>query len=710
MTKFLSLLLILPAAILSMSANHVSPRLKASIAGHQQVRTLSEDSPVEYYPVIMRLTSHESASELESVGVVLWHVRGNLAVGCIPADVLSDVISSDWISAITTSESSVPVMDKAAASVGLDKVRNQVDLNKLYTGEGVVVGFCDIGFDPSHINFLNDDGTRRTVFLTNYDGPAGTRTECSTPSEIEEWVTDTDKKYHATHVCGILAGHAPDSPYNGVATRADIVAATSALYGAEILAGIEDVVKYAQSVGKPAVVNLSLASSMGPHDGTQLFNEYIDLLGEEAIIVVSAGNANTNPVVVSKVLAENDTQIATGFMDEWIWQGFKVRGEADFWSAGSDELATQLLIIADGSGDILGEINIENDEVKICSHETYHGYPGEIMNPDFDKYYNGTVSVYSELNPLNDRYNVYVSMNYQTRNQEPPLRWASTWVGIRLNGTPGTRVDGYAGSGIHFGRKSSSFCPVSGAGSISDIATARNVISVGAYCTRNSVVQIDGTTVNYPEYVIDEMARFSSYGTLVDGRVMPVVSAPGATTISSVSTPFLENGGSFSPLAYTQTRNGKTYYWGAEAGTSMSSPLVAGGIALWLEADPSLNIDDVFNILAETSPLPRAVINPGWGRGRFNLYAGLHRVKKTVGVENVTSPLNPVVSRVGNSLTVCLESGSEFSCSLSSMSGIEMISTSGSQSVTLSLDPLPRGVYLLTICHDDTRHTLKVLR
>ena len=45
----------------------------------------------------------------------------------------------------------------------------------------------------------------------------------------------------------------------------------------------------------------------------------------------------------------------------------------------------------------------------------------------------------------------------------------------------------------------------------------------------------------------------------------------------------------------------KTYYWHQSLGTSMATPVVAGAIALWLEANPSLTYKDVVRIIKETA-------------------------------------------------------------------------------------------------------------
>ncbi|MDE6266358.1 MAG: S8 family peptidase [Muribaculaceae bacterium] len=702
MRIILSLLFFLPILLEGVSAGHISPELKARLTRVESITSLFSDTESEeYIPVIMRLTDEQSAEELESMGVIIWHTRDDLALGAVPRSIVHDVVGSRWIREISSSQASVPSMNRASQWVGLDKIRDRIDLDKVYDCEGVVVGFSDIGYDPSHISFMNGDGTHRTVRLSHYDGISGTCQKCESPSEVAAWTTDNVEKYHATHVCGILAGSAADSPYNGVAQKAEIVATTSNLYDPEILAGVEDVVRYAQSVGKPAVVNLSLSSAMGPHDGTQLFNEYIDKLGEEALITVSAGNSATSPVVVSKTFSVDDTSMGTAFMEEWVWRGYNVNGAFDVWSDNDEELLTELLVIDDNTSQIISRIKIDGEESVIISHEYAVDYPRGTVDPGFDSLFTGIIIVYREVNPHNNRYNVYVDLSYSPRKEQTSHGWAESWIGLEVTGSPGTRVDGYASSGIHLSKKTPTMLAGSGVGSINDIATAANVISVGAYSTCNSVVQSDGSSFGYPEYNVGQIAYFSSYGTLVDGRKLPLVSAPGAVVVSAVSSPYLENGGSFSPLVESRDYEGKTYCWGAEAGTSMSAPLVAGGLALWLQADPMLSVDDVKRILLETSPLPHDAVEPGWGGGMFNMYAGLKMVRKESGLDNVMDPMKPVVTRSGDMLTVTSVEDLPLCCSLTAMNGSVVISQTGVQSVELSLAGVPKGVYILNVSQGD---------
>lgn len=156
---------------------------------------------------------------------------------------------------------------------------------------------------------------------------------------------------------------------------------------------------------------------------------------------------------------------------------------------------------------------------------------------------------------------------------------------------------------------------------LSSMACAPGVVCVGASASRLEWPKVDGTTETiwqYDTYTLGDVAPFSSYGVLSDGRTLPHVVAPGAALISVLSTPFVEANGAIAACAIGHS-DGRTDYWFADFGTSMSAPTVAGALALWLEADPSLSSDDILEIIDCTSRRD-AVTDAApvkWGAGPF---------------------------------------------------------------------------------------------
>lgn len=57
---------------------------------------------------------------------------------------------------------------------------------------------------------------------------------------------------------------------------------------------MQNVIDYAKSVDKPAVVNLSLGNLLGPHDGSDAICQALTRQGKEAIICVASGNDGEN--------------------------------------------------------------------------------------------------------------------------------------------------------------------------------------------------------------------------------------------------------------------------------------------------------------------------------------------------------------------------------------------------------------------------------
>ena len=114
------------------------------------------------------------------------------------------------------------------------------------------------------------------------------------------------------------------------------------------------------------------------------------------------------------------------------------------------------------------------------------------------------------------------------------------------------------------------------------------------------------------------VATYSSYG-VYGGNVYPVVVAPGTDVISSIYP------GTEVPVAVMTDTDGNDWIWGAMSGTSMATPAVAGVIALWLQAEPSMTTEDVMEVIRNTSKdVPQA--SDGVCRTRYGMvdaYAGL---------------------------------------------------------------------------------------
>ncbi|MFB7141571.1 S8 family serine peptidase [Gottfriedia sp. NPDC056225] len=126
---------------------------------------------------------------------------------------------------------------------------------------------------------------------------------------------------------------------------------------------------------------------------------------------------------------------------------------------------------------------------------------------------------------------------------------------------------------------------------------------------------------NYPESFtvgaldIDEkLADFSSRGPAPYDEIKPNISAPGVNVLSTVP--------------------GSTY--GAMSGTSMAAPAVAGAAALLLQANASLTVDDVEQILMKTAkPLTDSkyteVPNSGYGYGLLNVFKAVSSITNGFG-------------------------------------------------------------------------------
>lgn len=658
-------------------------------------------SDTEYRAAIVKFENSGQLDSLENEGVKILRHRGDLALALFPHRPTRS--SSDKRRQRPRDRRIFPAMDQARLKYDAFRVTDGTAHTRGYTGRGVVVGICDIGIDPLHPSFRDADGRNRISRLIQYKESSGERIEMNSEEEYAAWITDTYDNCHATHVAGILAGSYFYNGYQGIATDSEIVITTSELSDVGLLAGVEDIIEYAKSVGKPAVINLSMGSYNGAHDGTSLFSQYMDMLGEEAIICLSAGNEGTRTNTLQFDFTPEKRSLKSRIGNRSFNQQ-DMYGLTDIWSADSRRVCIRPFIYDEYTETEVYSFPVftpENDELKAFATVPVDDFPEAEIVPELGRYLQGYLLVYGGLDPNveeNKRYRLNLEYDMMCQANSPEGPWGRYNIAFEVTGEEGTHIDIYAdGQYSRLMVYTDEPRPGSDA-SISDIACGKNIISVGMYSNRDEYPLIDGST-GRTGIEPGTIVLYSSYGTLIDGRMLPLTVAPGFLIVSGMSTPYLENHSwERSSCSAMATVDGRDSYWVTNGGTSMSCPYVAGYIATWLEADPTLTVDKVKEIIARTNmhdyPEPE---NPRHGQGWFNPYAGLLEVLEGAGIDSPGVDDKCMLSYDRNSsiARIACADGVNVFWNLFSADGRRVMSGKSAGHTEIDMSGLSGGVYIL---------------
>lgn len=265
-------------------------------------------------------------------------------------------------------------------------------------------------------------------------------------------------------------------------------------------------------------------------------------------------------------------------------------------------------------------------------------------------------------------------------------------------------------------------------GTINSIACGTETIVVGAYNTANSYKAIDGNTygvkdnfgsVKYGKNVGD-IAFFSSYGKLADGRELPHVCAPGLFVQSSLSR-YTEN--YEEDVMHQETVGGTMYEFGQMSGTSMATPYMSGVCALWLEADPTLTHTQIREI-AQTTAISDAYCTTNnyytkagdgnqAGSGKVDAYKGLKLIldNKASGLAKIEKGKDFMIRALNGYTFEAYTAGAvAMSAALYSSQGHLVASASqAGNTVTISAAGQNKGVYILRISDGKQIHAQKVV-
>ncbi len=680
---------------------------------------------------IVRLSDGATFDDLRKAGLEVVSTAGDdMAVVNGNIDDIMAMDANASVQSYSLSMAVQPMNNEARKLSGITTIHNGDDhLPLAYKGAGVICGIYDVGLDPNHVNFLTSDlsGTRiKTLF--HFYSTNGMSNKYTSYSDISAFTTDNTAQTHGTHTLGIMAGSFNRSggrtailtstgsvqvrstvknPYYGMAPEADIVAACGYLYDANTCGAVSKIVDYAVSNGQPAVVNLSIGRNYGPHDGTDNFGQYMERLGKNAIICISAGNDGTNPISLSKKFTASDKELKTFFTSS----STRSTASLSIWGADSRKFTVTAVIYNTLTKKIVYQVTFDGNKALATKN-----YDASYIHDDaFDEAFTSSYinCTYSDNASTNKRYSATIDMVLSSNTTDNADKHLVS--GLIIEGENGASVQ------CSLNNVSNGFTMTSLGNegwsngttdfTINDLACGNNVIAVGAYNDRKNFPALNGGLYGFSEgtglEIPGGIAPYSSYGVLYDGRTLPHICAPGTGVISSYSKYYTDAGyedkNTYS-AEYNDSKHSRYSYWAQSSGTSMAAPAFAGGVALWLQADPKLTVAEVLDIAQSTATKDELTTSTGnpiqWGAGKFNALEGLKEVLKRLGVNDISIDNQGIlVTAAGaNAYDVSIPGANKFNISLVSMTGaaIRNISVAG-DSYTLGLDDVPAGVYILSV-------------
>lgn len=690
------------------------------------LKTLHGTGPSEtVIAVIATLCNGYTSADVEAEGFTVTTDLGESVIVTMNVEDVERFAGLDCVQSLTFGGKKSLKVDGGRAATGVDAAHKGITVNgttRSFTGNGVIVGMFDSGLEPNHINFLDDAGNPRLERLWVYTGENGYGKEYK-PVSIKGFETDDKTETHGSHVAGILTGSykgkgtyaysAPsttgyastrrtnqDIPYYGVAYGATPVFGIGTLYDPNILDGVERIVNYAKTQGKPCVVNLSLGSNVGPHDGTDDFTNALNALGRDAIIVVSSGNEGDMDMSLTKTFTNSDTSVST-FLIPYASYATTIDSPIDIWASDNSPLTVSLLAY--------------NTNTKTTTTIATTSKAGTTTFSTKTGLSAGSGIIYASVNAANNRYNVYI---YPKTGILPSYNYN---LMIKVEGKAGQKINMYYGGYGNFSSKNvAGVTSGSPSESINSMATADNIISVGSFVTRMAFgILSDNSLYTTWGEKTGQISTFSSYGTMPDGTKLPQVLAPGSTIISSFNRYYVEGtGATYDEGKDSMTgkaANGmKTDYWGVMDGTSMASPFAAGVIALWLEADPTLDIDGIKDVLANSCTTDSYTgSNPAAaGYGKINAEKGLKYIlTNPASIGSVTDDAGSrlLITLTDSGFDIVMGGEARFTATMYDLQGRAVTTAEGSDArATLDTVGLTPGIYVIAVQSPNLSVTRKV--
>ncbi len=623
--------------------NKLDSGLSSIYSNYLRVRELGADAVAQVHPVVaeggrlnVSMQYAGDLAEIEAFGFQpIWREEIGRATGTINLADLERLAEHSGVLKMSFGEESEPMLDRSIPDIRANQIWSfSSGTFGGMTGKNVIVGILDTGIDFRHPFFLKTTSPKTTRILRIWDpglqaeadserSPNPARLTGSTygveytdemiNAVLQERelilpgktapidVRHRDCNGHGTHVASIAAGDGRDKfRFIGVAPEADLIVVKYLFLQEHPRVGVpparvgydqifRDAVSYVLNVaeqdfgGRPVVINFSVGNALSPHDG---FTDDEDFLTDKfdgavrKIFVTSAGNnAGRRQHLKIEFPVGGDTfDIPFKLYDRRTnrtdfnycesrsnTRDLKIKF---YYPEGPDEISVELDIPHDGMGFIAGPTFGGAEVSGRFSGKRYimrHSSDNQVLRAG-----RGTVTrrlFEIEIEPHNNEHRIGV---YMVRVSSPSDLTVHIWCGQSRG--HGFRVD------------SSSPLPVDDHSLIGKFGGADNIITVAAY---------DAETAGVPVASFSSRGPLVSYGGAPPQPDKPDIAAPGVSIDAARSRD-----------AKPKQKKAETQ---AKGGTSMAAPHVAGAVALMLQKNPNLTVDQVITKLTthrRTTPPP----------------------------------------------------------------------------------------------------------
>lgn len=689
-------------------------------------------------PVIVSVTDASAAQALSALGLNISSQFGGTIIGNASVKDIAAIASHPSVLVMDEARQVFPNLDLVKPAVSADIVqngaeglvgKNGVEADVIpFTGKGVIVGIADTGIQPGHPAFYNNERTELRIkqYIVTESGNENGTKEVSAkiydkPGVIKIAQSQPYNNGHGTHVAGIAGGSYPTQDFRGVAPESDLVISNmgQSMYADEVLYSINHIIEYAKEKQQPLVLNLSLGSIQGSHNGTGAMANAVDeLVGPGAIVCFAGGNDGMYYMSLLRDFSKDKAEVKTCLT---LAQNLDTPSSSPTLQFLSQDETTFEVAFAVVDKATKTEIystkyftadDFSSSDYKIL-YSTFGG--GEQLDPDVAKYIGGNIRLTSGVDRTAGQF------AFSIVGSVSQLEGSTRYLAVKVKSDAGAKVlmlscNTYA---AFFDPGVRGYTSGSPANTIADYATIKRVISVGAINARESWTTLDGTqgTLNTSYYgPLMGPANYSSYGIRfdADAEKLPIVAAPGTYVISAF------NGRATSIEARRCIVNNfenKDYYWGLNTGSSMATPAVSGVIALWLEACPTLTPEQVKEVIAATSQKTDLVKDsPRTGAGIIDAYEGLKYIyAKYVDVSSVSSAVadvNRVMVRYTAPRSVeCVIPAADKDATvyLYDMQGRTIRSFSTRGEAAFNLDLPEAGAYILRVTTGGKAYTQRLL-